>query len=665
MKVYSTHYQRFTPPYFKGIVCLFAALMLTVVDMRGEEWTCGNTIISISGSSYVVSPKNNTDGAMADLASAPSSDWGDSSYKNSSSYTSIIFEEGVTHIGANTFNGFSYITSITVPSTITSIGANTFAGCTSISAIHAPNPNVWASVELDISSGRTSHPFFARYNKSNSNKGQFYFYGKETPATEIVFTAGLTEIKKYAFSFSTGITYVHIPGTVTNIGNYALDCNIDRIFINKKAAPSTGTNAISWKTGFETYLFLRDDATNSYNKTPWLNASTGETTGATKLCYISDYSGIVTDCGWKSERKLYKTSGTIGTINWTLAENGTLTLNGTGSMPSTYNTTFNSADVLPWFRFRQLVNKVIIKGGITDIGNALDNCWAIKEISIQQDNIPFGSFGIYINYRPTTEKIEASIPVASLTNASVSNLGSAPWNNAKLDIALSEPVVLADNTDNSELLEAVQTYIELPFEVAVWRTLTNEQYNTFCLPFALTDAQLQSVFGVDYDLQELTGSSLDGETLNLEFTKCTALEAGKPYLLQPSVNVTNPVFEGVTITAPSPGTSSTTYVYYKAVYSPTSLEGGNRNLLFLGADNELFWPESTGNLNGFRAYFEIKDASAQAAKRARISMGGKIATGIENPSPALPSREGVKILRDGKLYLMYKGQMYDVQGRRI
>ena len=37
--------------------------------------------------------------------------------------------------------------------------------------------------------------------------------------------------------------------------------------------------------------------------------------------------------------------------------------------------------------------------------------------------------------------------------------------------------------------------------------------------------------------------------------------------------------------------------------------------------------------------------------------------GIENPSPALPSREGVKILRDGKLYIMYKGTMYNVQGK--
>lgn len=36
-----------------------------------------------------------------------------------------------------------------------------------------------------------------------------------------------------------------------------------------------------------------------------------------------------------------------------------------------------------------------------------------------------------------------------------------------------------------------------------------------------------------------------------------------------------------------------------------------------------------------------------------------------NPSREIPSKEGVKILRDGQLYLMYKGAMYNVQGWRI
>jgi hypothetical protein len=39
--------------------------------------------------------------------------------------------------------------------------------------------------------------------------------------------------------------------------------------------------------------------------------------------------------------------------------------------------------------------------------------------------------------------------------------------------------------------------------------------------------------------------------------------------------------------------------------------------------------------------------------------------GIENPSLTRTAKDGKKFLKDGKLYLMYEGQMYDVQGRRI
>ena len=39
--------------------------------------------------------------------------------------------------------------------------------------------------------------------------------------------------------------------------------------------------------------------------------------------------------------------------------------------------------------------------------------------------------------------------------------------------------------------------------------------------------------------------------------------------------------------------------------------------------------------------------------------------GIETPSLIRTAKEGKKFLKDGKLYLMYEGRMYDVQGRRI
>ena len=149
------------------------------------------------------------------------------------------------------------------------------------------------------------------------------------------------------------------------------------------------------------------------------------------------------------------------------------------------------------------------------------------------------------------------------------------------------------NLSESNLNSSIGTSSGQVADVNLTRSLTSAQYNTFCLPFALSDAQLQVAFGAGYDLQEFVSSSLVEETLELTFSKVTALEAGKPYLLKPSVDVANPIFPNVTITATSPDDqTSDTYISFYGIYSPTALEGGNKNILFLGAGNELFWPEA-------------------------------------------------------------------------
>ena len=38
---------------------------------------------------------------------------------------------------------------------------------------------------------------------------------------------------------------------------------------------------------------------------------------------------------------------------------------------------------------------------------------------------------------------------------------------------------------------------------------------------------------------------------------------------------------------------------------------------------------------------------------------------LGSPSPTLPRREGVKMLRNGVLYLMYNGTMYDITGVKL
>ena len=212
----------------------------------------------------------------------------------------------------------------------------------------------------------------------------------------------------------------------------------------------------------------------------------------------------------------------------------------------------------------------------------------------------------------------------------------------------------------SSLNSGISTSSGQVVDVDLTRSLVSSQYNTFCLPFALDNEQLEEYFGSGYDLEEFARSELEDDVLTLTFNKVTSLVAGKPYLLQPSIDVVNPSFEGVTITATSPADqTSDDYISFHATYAPTDLEGGNRNLLFLGSGNELFWPASDGKIKAFRAYFEVKGGAQKAAKRARIVKKEDAATGIESQELKANSQ---KILRNGQLYIIRDGKTYNVLG---
>lgn len=218
---------------------------------------------------------------------------------------------------------------------------------------------------------------------------------------------------------------------------------------------------------------------------------------------------------------------------------------------------------------------------------------------------------------------------------------------------------LSENSNNSD----IATYSGELSNISFVRSLVSSQYNSFCLPFALSAAQMEEFFGAGYDLEEFVSSELDGDVLSLTFNKVTTgLEAGKPYLLQPSIDVVNPSFEGVTITATSPADqTSDTYISFHATYAPTELEGGNKNLLFLGSGNELFYPSTTANIKAFRAYFEVKGDARKAAKRARIVKKEDSATGIDQiTNDKLPMTN--KIIKDNQLLILRDGKTYNVLG---
>lgn len=225
------------------------------------------------------------------------------------------------------------------------------------------------------------------------------------------------------------------------------------------------------------------------------------------------------------------------------------------------------------------------------------------------------------------------------------------------EAALVNVIKISESSSNT----IIGTYLNQLVNVNLTRLLTSSQFNTICLPFALSNDQLEDIFGADYDLEEFVSSSLEDDVLSLSFNKVTSLEAGKPYLLQPSVEVTNPSFEGVTITATAPVDIETSLIDFKGTFAPTNLEVGNHNILCLGASNSLFWPNTSNPIKGFRAYFEVKGA-AQKAKAAHIVKKEDQAQALDNIENTRPAQ---KRILNGQLVIEKNGTLYNAQGQIV
>jgi uncharacterized repeat protein (TIGR02543 family) len=160
------------------------------------------------------------------------------------------------------------------------------------------------------------------------------------------------------------------------------------------------------------------------------------------------------------------------------------------------------------------------------------------------------------------------------------------------------------------------------YDVTLTRTLQTGGWNTFCAPFSTATPS-------GWTVKELNGSAFNSSTGELTLTFGDAengIEAGKPYLVKVDADVANPTFDGVTISSTTT-TTETTAVDFVPVMNPTNLTGGDKTVLFVSGGNKLTYPSDDGNINGFRAYFQLKGEAASQARAFRMSFDDNM-TGI-------------------------------------
>ena len=127
-------------------------------------------------------------------------------------------------------------------------------------------------------------------------------------------------------------------------------------------------------------------------------------------------------------------------------------------------------------------------------------------------------------------------------------------------------------------------------------------------------------------------SGLSGTTLTLNFTKATTIPAGTPFIIKwDNMHVIYCIstIYGVTIDNTDRSvTSSDGYVTFKGTYDRLEWDTENNSILFLGANNTLYWPQPSNNqtpyLNAFRAYFQLNNGlTAADVSSARMNFDGE------------------------------------------
>lgn len=140
-------------------------------------------------------------------------------------------------------------------------------------------------------------------------------------------------------------------------------------------------------------------------------------------------------------------------------------------------------------------------------------------------------------------------------------------------------------------------------DVTLKRKLYTDEWNSLCLPFSLSAAQIAELWGAGSKVAILTG---DSET-KLSFSICEAIEAGKPCLLDPeSVNTTDHTYEikGIKVSTWE-NNSDLQYIVgstrMKGFFSPTTI---NKGSYVIGEANKVYHLVSNMEAKGFRCYFE-------------------------------------------------------------
>lgn len=213
-------------------------------------------------------------------------------------------------------------------------------------------------------------------------------------------------------------------------------------------------------------------------------------------------------------------------------------------------------------------------------------------------------------------KLTGTVSKATFAWVNGDEKGEDELADVSFDITVAEPLgydVVLEETSTTEPEDATGV------DVKVVRSLVGGNWNTICLPFAMTNAQLKDAFGNDVLLAEFAGSEYDdaNDDLKVKFSVVDALSANTPYIIKVSENISDFIVKSVDIAADKVQKKVNKDKMIGTYVAGTEIDDEDYLFLF---ENKFYYSDATITMKAFRAYFDLNEVlDSKAAARTRIS----------------------------------------------
>ena len=323
----------------------------------------------------------------------------------------------------------------------------------------------------------------------------------------------------------------------------------------------------------------------------------------------------------------------------------------------TVNFQFDAADTYTGYSFNlQLPEELeFVMAEGTDVACTMGSCHdashsvtanlsdgLVKVAGLSLSSKPLkGTSGVLLTF---TIKPKAAVTVGQTFTGTIKDILLVPIEGAKQNLAESNfTVTIGADADLRTILDETSTTAPAAatgVDVRVKRTFTANQWNTICLPFAMSEAQCKTAFGDDVQLADFTSwsSEEDGEgdivAINVGFTPVTAIEANHPYIIKVSSAITSFTADAVNIDPEEePSVQVGKKKAEKGFLTGTYVANFTvpEDNLFLSG-GKFWYSKGLTKMKAFRAYFEFADvlASVEGSSAPVFISFDNETTGIKN-----------------------------------